>query len=75
MLILFFLRLTITCALDITGQIVWNDVCPSRYFYPRVSTETDVTTRADATTLGQAKASIDDGVFTGSITRSGKFVM
>jgi hypothetical protein len=44
-------------AFDITGQIVWNDVCPN------------------ATTLGQAKASIDDGVLTGGITTNGKFLI
>jgi len=44
-------------ALDITGHILWNDVCPN------------------ATTLGQAKAFIDDGVHTGGIKTNGKFVI
>jgi len=44
-------------ALDITGEVSWNDICP------------------DAASLGQAKVSLDDGIFSSSVTHTGKFII
>jgi len=47
----------LVCAVDITGQIRWNDVCPN------------------ATALGHAKVLLDEGIYHGSVTSNGKFVI
>ncbi|KAF8973738.1 hypothetical protein BDZ97DRAFT_389478 [Flammula alnicola] len=48
---------TLALALDISGRIAWNDLCPN------------------TTTLGQAKASLDNGVFTGGVVQDGTFTI
>jgi hypothetical protein len=63
-------------ALDFTGQIAWNDMCPGVCVPQPLLCVSLVSYRhPDALSLGRAKVVLDNGCLSGSIVADGSFVM
>ena len=68
-------RLFGVIALDLTGQVVWNDVCPGlRVYYSKflVYWHLQLT---DSASLGRAKVVLDSGQLANGIVANGSFTM
>ena len=63
-------------ALDITGKVSWSDICPGQILPQKLNSPSWIDNHCkDAASLGQAKVSLDDGVFSSGVTHDGRFIM
>lgn len=64
-------------ALDLSGQVVWNDVCPGWHVRLIVIFHgfTILYDCKDALSLGRAKVALDNGRLSGGVMADGSFTM
>lgn len=63
-------------AVNIHGTIRWNEVCPgSSALCCKCALDHVTRSSVEFDQLGQSNVILDNGIYTGTITRSGSFVM
>jgi hypothetical protein len=65
---------TSALAVELSGHIRWNDLCPSAYTFVNMALNRSQT-YLGYSALGQAKVVLDDGFASGSVAKDGRFLM